>query len=193
MTLYEGLVRVDFLITFCLLGIAPLALLFVSFPLPSVRTRLLVYWRAAALLIITFYLWMGETGMGFATGITARALIPLALWRGDAFRVLRDQPPPSPQGLRTTLFYYWRTATVVYSLVALTYMLPLLSCVGTESGALCQPWYELSQPIGIWLHSDIEPVWLARYGWVALGVYAAYLLSTAVRLQRDLMKRRAQQ
>jgi hypothetical protein len=37
----------------------------------------------------------------------------------------------------------------------------------------------------------VERIWLARYGWVALGVYAAYLLATAVRLQRDLLERRA--
>ncbi len=192
MTLYEGLVRLDFLVTLGLLGIAPLVLLLLSIAQPPVRTRLLVYWRAAALLIITIYLWIGEAGMGFVTGITARALIPLALWRGDAFQVLRDQPVPVSRGLRASLFRYWRAATIFYSVVALMYMLPLLSCVENEGGALCQPWYNLSQPVAVWLHPNVEPIWLARYGWVALGVYAAYLLSTAVRLQRDLMKRRTQ-
>lgn len=192
MTLYEGLVHFDFLVTLILLGITPLLLLLLSIRQPPVRNRLLVYWRGAALLLITIYLWIGETGMGFATGITARALIPLALWRGDAFLVLRDRPVPTSRGLRTSLFRYWRTATIVYSGVALLYMLPLLSCVGNEGGAVCQPWYNLSQPVGEWLHPNVEPLWLARYGWVALGVYAAYLLSTAVRLQRDLLKRRSE-
>lgn len=163
MSLYEGLVRVDFLVTLGLLGIVPLILLLLSFSLPPVRNRLLVYWRVAALLVITLYLWIGETGMGFVTGVTARALIPLGLWRGDAFRVLRNRPVPSRRGLRATMFRYWRRATIVYSLVAFLYMLPLLSCVGNEAGALCQPWYELSQPVGEWLHPNIDPVWLARY------------------------------
>lgn len=193
MSLYEGLVRLDFLVTLVLLGIVPLALLLVSISHAPVRNRLLVYWRAAALLIITVYLWIGETGMGFVTGITGRALIPLALWRGDAFRVLRGQPVPTSQGVRATLFRYWRSATITYSIVALLYMLPLLSCVGNASGTLCQPWFDLSQPVAEWLHPTVEPLWLARYGWVALGVYAAYLLSTAVRLQRDLMERRARE
>lgn len=192
MTLYEGLVRLDFLVTLLLLGIVPLGLLLVSLFLPPIRSRLLVYWRAALLLVITIYLWIGETGMGFATGVAARALIPLALWRGDAFHVLRDQPVPSIQDARAFIFRYWRTATIAYSVVGLVYMLPLLSCVRNEDGAMCQPWYDLPQPVAEWLHPNIEPLWLARYGWVALGIYAAYLLSTAVRLQRDLLERRAQ-
>lgn len=189
--MYEILVRVDFLVLVGLLGIVPLGLLLVSISLPPVRNRLLVYLRVAALLVISIYLWIGEAGMGFVTGVTARALIPLALWRGDAFHVLRGQPIPTTQDLRTTIFRYWRAATIAYCVVGLLYMLPLLSCVGSGGGAMCQLWYELPQPAVEWLHPNIEPVWLGRYGWVALGVYAAYLLATAVRLQRDLIERGA--
>src|SRR6056297_3942414 len=95
MNLYDTLVYVDFLLAVVLLVMVPLCLLAVSVTLPSVRKRLLVYWRTSALLGITVYLWIGETRMGFATGFAARALIPLALWRGDALTVLRDQPIPT--------------------------------------------------------------------------------------------------
>jgi hypothetical protein len=191
MSLYETLVYVDFLLAVVLLVVIPLVLLGASATLPSVRDRLLVYWRASALLGITVYLWIGEAAMGFATGFAARALIPLALWRGDALMVLRDQPVPPPSGWRAIGFRYWRAAVIPYNLVGLVYMLPLLSCVGSDAKPVCQAWYGPPQQYAAWLHPTAEPIWLARYGWVALGVYAAYLLSTAVRLQRDRIERRA--
>ena len=191
MSLYETLVYADFLIAVGLLVVAPLFLLVVSATLPPVRSRLLVYWRASALLGVTVYLWIGETPMGFITGYAARALIPLALWRGDALRVLRDRPVPRASGWRTTFFRYWRAAAIPYSLAGLAYMLPLLGCAWSDAAAVCQAWYAPPQQYAAWLHPTVEPIWLARYGWVALGVYAAYLLSTAVRLQRDRLQRRA--
>lgn len=191
MSLYETLVYADFVIAVGLLVVLPLGLLLVSVLLPPVRNRLLVYWRASALLGITVYLWIGEMTMGFATGYAARALIPLALWRGDALMVLRGQAIPPLRDWRASLFRYWREAAIAYNLVGLLYMLPLLPCVVTGSGDLCRIWYGPPQQYADWLHPNIERIWLARYGWVALGVYAAYLLSTAVRLQRDLMERRS--
>lgn len=190
MSLYETLVYADFLIAVGLLVVAPLFLLVVSATLPPVRARLLVYWRASALLGVTVYLWIGETPMGFMTGYAARALIPLALWRGDALRVLRDRPVPTASDWRNTLFRYWRAAAIPYSLAGLAYMLPLLGCAWSDAAAVCQAWYAPPQQYAAWLHPTVEPLWLARYGWVALGVYAAYLLSTAVRLRRDRMERR---
>ena len=190
MSPYETLVYADFLLAVGLLVVAPLFLLMVSATLPPVRSRLLVYWRASALLGVTVYLWIGETPMGFITGYAARALIPLALWRGDALRVLRDRPVPRASGWRTTFFRYWRAAAIPYSLAGLAYMLPLLGCAWSDAAAVCQAWYAPPQQYAAWLHPTVEPLWLARYGWVALGVYAAYLLSTAVRLQRDRMERR---
>jgi hypothetical protein len=191
MSLYETLVYADFLIAVGLLVVVPLGLLAASATHPPVRDRLLVYWRASALLGITVYLWIGETPMGFATGLASRALIPLALWRGDAFRVLRGQPVPTESGWRAAAFRYWRAAAIPYNLVGLAYMLPLLPCVWADGADVCQAWYAPPQQYAAWLHPTVEPIWLARYGWVALGVYAAYLLSTAVRLQRDLMERRS--
>jgi hypothetical protein len=191
MSLYETLVYADFVIAVGLLVVVPLALLLASATHPPVRSRLLVYWRASALLGVTVYLWIGETPMGFATGFAARALIPLALWRGDAFTVLRDQPVPDEPGWRVAAFRYWRAAAIPYTLIGLAYMLPVLPCAWGDAAPVCQAWYAPPQQYADWLHPTVERIWLARYGWVALGVYAAYLLSTAVRLQRDLVERRA--
>jgi len=190
MSLYETFVYADFVLAVGLLVVVPLFLLFASANLPSVRNRLLVYWRASALLGITVYLWIGEDPMGFATGFAARALIPLALWRGDALMVLRGRSLPSVDDWRATLYRYWREPAIAYNVIGLVYMLPLLPCVMGGAGPRCQLWYGPPQQYAEWLHSSVEPIWLARYGWVALGVYAAYLLATAVRLQRDLMERR---
>lgn len=191
MSLYETLIYADFLIAVGLLVAVPLVLLVASINLPAVRNRLLVYWRTSALLGITVYLWIGEAAMGFATGFASRAIIPLALWRGDAFLVLRDRAVPSSSGWRATAFRYWRAAAIPYSLAGLVYMLPVLPCFWNDVPALCQAWYAPPQEYATWLHPNVESIWLARYGWVALGIYSAYLLSTAVRLQRDLMERRA--
>lgn len=191
MSLYELLVHADFVLAVGLLVALPLGLLLTSVTFPPVRDRLLVYWRASALLGITVYLWIGEQPMGFATGFAARALIPLALWRGDALMVLRGNPVPTRRDWRAHVFRYWREAAIGYNLVGLAYMLPLLPCVVGGAGALCETWFGPPQVYADWLHPTVERIWLARYGWVALGVYAAYLLSTAVRLQRDLFERRA--
>ncbi|PSQ97832.1 MAG: DUF3177 domain-containing protein [Bacteroidetes bacterium SW_9_63_38] len=189
MSLYETLVYADFVIAVGLLVAVPLLLLVVSATLPPVRDRLLVYWRASALLGVTVYLWSGETPMGFATGFASRALIPLALWRGDAFKILRDQPIPTTPGWRADAFRYWRAIAIPYCVFGLVYMLPILPCFWSDVTPMCQAWYRPPQRYAAWFHPDVDSIWLARYGWVGLGVYAAYLLSTAMRLQRDLIER----
>lgn len=187
---YETLVYADFILAVGLLVVMPLFLLLTSVNQPPVRDRLLVYWRASALLGITVYLWIGEEPMGFATGYASRALIPLALWRGDALMVLRGRSLPPPSDWRTSLYQYWREVAIAYNVMGLVYMLPLLPCVMQGADPSCALWYGPPQQYAEWLHPTVEPIWLARYGWVALGIYAAYLLSTAVRLQRDLLERR---
>src|SRR6056297_1923829 len=101
MRLYETLVYADFVIAVALLVVVPLVLLGISVNHSPVRDRLLVYWRASALLGITVYLWIGEQTMGFATGFAAQALIPLALWRGDALMVLRGRSLPTEADWRS--------------------------------------------------------------------------------------------
>lgn len=188
--MYTTLVYADFWVAVGLLVMVPLFLLGASVRQPAVRQRLLVYWRTSALLGITVYLLIGSMSMGFATGFAARALIPLALWRGDAFTVLRDQALPPPTSWQAVVYRYWHTAAVAYNVVGLAYMLPLLGCIGADEGVLCQAWYAPPQQYAAWLHPTADPIWLGRYGWIALGVYAAYLLASAVRLQRHLRAQR---
>jgi len=189
-SMYTTLVYADFLGAVGLLVVTPLLLLGASVFLPAVRHRLLVYWRTSSLLGITVYLLAGSMSMGFATGFAARALIPLALWRGDAVTVLRDQALPPPSSWQAVVYRHWHTAAVAYNVVGLVYMLPLLGCIGADAGALCQAWYAPPQQYAAWLHPGVDPTWLGRYGWVALGLYAAYLLASAVRLRRHLRAQR---
>lgn len=189
MTFYETLVRVDFVLAVGLLVAVPLVLLGTSVTVPAVRDRLLVYWRASALLGITVYLLAARDPMGFATGWMARAVIPLALVRGDALFVLRGRTLPDTGTWRDGVFRLWRDAAIAYNVVGLAYMLPLVPCALDATGATCTAWFAPPQVFTDALHPDVDRVWLGRYAWVALGVYAAYLLSTAVRLRRDLLER----
>ena len=189
MGFYSALIHADFVLAVGGLVVIPLVLLLASIRRPAVRDRLLVYWRASAVLGITVYLWAGHDPMGFATGWTARALIPLALWRGDALMVLRGRTFPHGSYWQARLYRFWWQGAVAYNLIGLVYMLPLLGCVFDDGSGFCTAWYGPPQVFTDMLHPTIEPIWLARYGWVALGVYAAYLLSTAVRLRHDLITR----
>jgi hypothetical protein len=175
------------------LVVAPLLLLLVGLGTPSVRRRMLVYWRTSALLGITVYLWIDQIQTGFLTGFLARALIPLALWRGDVLFQMRDQPLPSDAGLLGRWYRRWRAAAIAYCLAGLVYMLPVLPCAfGADAAAICQAWYAPPQQYAAWVHPDVSPLWLGRYGWVALGVYAAYLLASGTYFTRTSLERSRQ-
>lgn len=180
LTVYETLVRADFLVAVALLVVAPLILLVGAARTPPVRDRLLVYWRASALLGITVYLWAGSVQVGFVTGYLARAIIPLALWRGDALHPLGQRLYPDASDRLARAYRWWCRAAIAYNVMGLIYMLPLLSCaVGSDASAMCGAWYEPPQILTGTLHPDVSPLWLGRYGWLGLGAYAAYLLATA--------------
>ena len=184
-SLYRTLVHADFTIAVLLLVVFPLFLLAASVRTPSVRTRMLVYWRASALLGITVYLWIGQVEMGFLTGWLARAIIPLALWRGDALCVLRGRKI-LPDSWIEQAYLDWRKIAIGYSVAGLVYMLPLLACgVGAGGTEMCQAWYEPPLKYAALLHPTIEPVWLGRYARIGLGIYAAYLVASAYRLRRN--------
>lgn len=78
------LIRLDFVFATALLVVAPLLLLAASLRRPAVRRRLLAYWRASSLLMITVYLMIDGRPVAFVAGNAALVLIPLALHRGDA-------------------------------------------------------------------------------------------------------------
>ncbi|PEN13619.1 hypothetical protein CRI94_09945 [Longibacter salinarum] len=184
MSLYRTLIHADFVIAVILLVLIPLGLLGASWRTPSVRDRMLVYWRASALLGITVYLWIGEVQLGFVTGWLARAIIPLALWRGDALTILRGRTL-LPETRIEEAYRDWQRIAMGYSIAGLIYMLPLLLCAfGSDASEMCRAWYVPPKTFASWLHPNIEPIWLGRYGRVALGVYAAYLIASAYRLRR---------
>jgi hypothetical protein len=183
-SLYRTLIHADFVVAVILLVIIPLGLLVASWRTPSVRERMLVYWRASALLGVTVYLWIGEVQLGFVTGWLARAIIPLALWRGDALTILRGRTL-LPENRLEDAYQDWRRIAMAYSLLGVLYMLPLLTCAfGSDAAEMCQAWYAPPQTFAAWVHPDIEPIWLGRYARVALGVYAAYLIASAYRLRQ---------
>ncbi|WP_022835213.1 DUF3177 family protein [Salisaeta longa] len=185
MTLYELLIRVDFVLAVGLLVIAPLILLGLSLRQRGLRGRMLVYWRASALLGITVYFWADAEPIGFATGYLARLLIPLALWRGDVFFAIRMHGPLTGDTARVRSFKAWQYVAIVYNLMGLVYMLPLWQCVVGEDGLrLCQAWYGPAQQYAAWVHPTLDSMWLARYAWFALGLYALYLLASGLRFQR---------
>ena len=183
MSFYRTLIHADFVIAVLLLVLIPLGLLVASWRTPSVRDRMLVYWRASALLGVTVYLWIGEVQLGFVTGWLARAIIPLALWRGDALTVLRGRTL-LPQSRLEEAYQDWSRIAMVYSLLGIVYMLPLFACAfGSDTAEMCQAWYIPPQTYAAWVHPTIEPIWLGRYARVALGLYAAYLIASAYRLR----------
>lgn len=184
MSLYRTLVHADFAVAVILLVVIPLVLLGASVRTPSIRRRMLVYWRASALLGITVYLWIGQVQLGFVTGWLARAIIPLALWRGDALTVLRGESLTDTSALAQA-YRDWRRIAMGYSLLGILYMLPLLTCsFGEATSEMCQAWYIPPATYAAFFHPDVEPVWLGRYARGALGIYAAYLIASAYRLRQ---------
>lgn len=180
MPLYDTLIRADFLLAVGLLVLVPLALLLASLRQPALRSQLLAYWRASALLGITVYLWIGEARIGFATGYAARALLPVALWWGDALVIPRGRP--STTSWQARAFRRWRLVATVYSLAGLVYMLPLLPCLWGGSEPLCRAWYLPPQEYAQLLHPYTPWSQLATYGRAALWIYLGYAAASAYRL-----------
>ena len=184
MSFYRTLVHADFAVAVILLVLIPLGLLGASVRTRPVRRRMLVYWRASALLGVTVYLWIGQVQLGFVTGWLARAIIPLALWRGDAVTILRGESLDGTSRLEQA-YQDWRRIAMAYCLLGVVYMLPLLACsFGSDASEMCQAWYVPPTTYASIFHPNIEPVWLGRYARVALGIYAAYLVASAYRLRQ---------
>jgi hypothetical protein len=179
MPLYDTLVRADFLVAVGLLVVAPLILLGISLPHPEIRDRLLAYWRASALLGITVYVWIDEAALGFVTGYAARAILPVALWWGDALTKTLGRSHPSGDGWPAALFRGWRLVATAYSAAGLVYMLPLLPCAGADASALCQAWYLPPQEYARLAHPYTAWSVLGTYGRAALAVYVGYAAASA--------------
>lgn len=164
--------------------IVPLLLLLASVGVPEVRKRMLAYWRAAALLGITVYLWIAEMTMGFLTSIAARGIIPLVLWRGDIGATWRN-PLPEPTTWQARVYRLWWYFVVVYSAAGALSMMPLVTCALTgDAAASCQAWYGPPQAYATLFHPEANWWMLGRYAWVALSVYSLYLMATMYRLRQ---------
>ena len=161
--------------------IMPLLLLLGSLRVPEVRMRMLAYWRAAALLGVTVYLWIAEIPMGFITSMAAWVIIPLVLWRGDVGATWKTARP-SRDSWQARVYRLWWYFVVVYSVARLLSLLPLLSCALTEDAAAwCQAWYGPPQAYASLFHPNADWWLLGRWAWVALSVYSIYLMATMYR------------
>ena len=189
MSLYETLIRLDFLVAVGLLVLGPLVLLVLSLRRPWMRRRLLAYWRASALLGITVYLWIDAWAVGFLTGYAARLFIPVVLWWGDALSTRGSHSPPTQDDWVDMLFRNWRLIATVYSAAGLIYMAPLLSCVWSAPTALCSPWYRPPQEYARLVHPYTPWAQLGLYGRVALLAYAGYAVASAYALWSRPLRR----
>ncbi len=173
----------EFAFATVMLIVVPLVMLLASWNQPPVRKRLLAYWRAAALLGITVYLWIAEMTMGFATSFVARAVVPLVLWRGDIGAVWK-RPLPQATTRLARLYRVWWYFAVIYSVAGLLSMIPLLPCAfGSDAAPACQAWYGPPQAYAELLHPHADWHQLGLWAWVALSIYTVYLMATAYRLR----------
>lgn len=192
LTLYGALIRADFLFAVALMVVAPLVLLAASAHVPPVRTRLLVYWRTASLFLITTLLWAAEVDLGFFAGYAARALVPLALWRGDALAPLRGRPLPDDLGRLGRAYRQWQRFTVAYNVLGLVYMAPLLYCAFvSDASTMCTAWYAPPQELVYGVLPELERGTLLRISGLGVGVYSVYLLASSVILRLDKQRRQA--
>ncbi|MGM0705443.1 MAG: DUF3177 family protein [Bacteroidota bacterium] len=179
---------VEFAFATVTLIIFPLALLVASVRVPAVRMRMLAYWRAAALLGITVYLWIAEMTMGFMTSVAARVIVPLVLWRGDMGATWQD-PLPAPTSWQARVYRMWWYFVVVYSVTGAVSMLPMVSCAITgDTPVSCQAWYGPPQTYAALFHKHADWWMLGRWAWVALSAYSLYLMATMYRLRRRKSK-----
>ncbi|PEN06048.1 hypothetical protein CRI93_11250 [Longimonas halophila] len=180
---------VEFAFATVTLIIFPLALLVASVRVPAVRMRMLAYWRAAALLGITVYLWIAEMTMGFMTSVAARVIVPLVLWRGDIGATWKH-PLPEPTSWQARVYRVWWYFVVVYSVAGAVSMIPMVGCAITgDAPASCQAWYGPPQAYASLFHEGADWWMLGRWAWVALSAYSLYLMATMYRLRQRTSER----
>ncbi len=183
------LIRLDFVLATALLVVAPLLLLAASLRRPAVRRRLLAYWRASSLLMITVYLMIDGRPVAFVAGNAALVLIPLALYRGDALAVAGRYA--LGEGAVGTWFRRWRTVATGFCGASLLLTLPALQCVAEGNGpsALCATWLQPPQELHRALHPSLDPSTLGTAAMGALLLYGAYLGASGIRVVSAAPKR----
>lgn len=184
MALHPFLIRVDFVLAVALLVVAPLVLLVVAWGRPAVRDRLLAYWRASSLLMITVYLMVDGRAVAFIAGNAALLLIPLALYRGDALS--GTSSPSRDDGPVGEWFRRWRTGAAVFCGASLLLTGPALRCAWAlgEATSGCAAWLEPPRELHRVLHPSLDPAVLGDAAVAGLVVYGAYLAASAIRIAR---------
>jgi len=178
------LIRVDFILATLLLVVAPLGLLGASVRRPRIRGRLLAYWRASSLLMITVYLMIDGRPVAYVAGNAALVCIPLALWSGDA---LFDAAGRVPESHGTAKWFrWWRGAATIFCGASLLLTLPALRCVWAPGTVACQNWGAPPRELHAALPPSLDPAMLGDAAVGALGVYGVYLAASMARVARRM-------
>ncbi|MGK7952867.1 MAG: DUF3177 family protein [Xenococcaceae cyanobacterium] len=141
---------------------------------------LIIYWRVASLLMISLYLMIPGWGIGYATSITARILIPISLW----FWVdINEEIIDTPKSLLKLTLTSWRWATTIYCIIGAIATIPFLACIfnsTTLATPFCQAWLEIPQIYQQIIHpaevgKPDNSGFLGFLGMVGLTFYLIYL------------------
>nr|WP_272505361.1 DUF3177 family protein [Salinibacter ruber] len=175
------LIRLDFVLATALLVAAPLGLLLASVRRPAVRGRLLAYWRASSLLMVTVYLMVDGRPGAFVAGNTALVAIPLALHAGDVLFV----PGPASLGEEpvATWFRRWRAGATAFCGASLLLTVPALRCAweGAEN-PVCAAWLAPPRELHRALHASVDPTTLGDAAVIGGLIYGAYLVASVIRV-----------
>jgi hypothetical protein len=173
---FRPLIWMDYKIAILFAVLAPFVLLiWALFKRSDAITRLLIiYWRAASLLLITVYLMIPAWRIAFVTGFLARLLIVISLWFWVDLNEEIDDRPPDLLKLALTA---WRWAMTVYCGIGAIVMIPFLSCTVAANVAetpFCRVWLEAPWLYKAWLHNGSSPGVLGFFGAAGLCFYIVY-------------------
>ncbi len=173
----RSLVWTDYRVALLFAVFIPLTLLIWSWvkKSESVSALLIIYWRAASLLMITVYLMMASWPIAFVTSVLAKLIIPFSLWFwADLNEEIREQPKRS----LNLGFNAWRWAMTAYCFVSGVIQLLFVRCgfsIGLFNTESCQAWLEPSLGLKSYIHSDSPGGFLGFMGACGLAIYALYL------------------
>ncbi len=175
------LIHLDFVFATALLVVAPLGLLLASVRRPLVRGRLLAYWRASSLLMVTVYLMIDGSPGAFVAGNTALVAIPLALYAGDVLFV--PGPTSMGEGPVATWFQRWRAGATAFCVASLLLTLPALRCAWDGArNPVCATWLAPPRKLHRALHPSVDPATLGDAATIGLLIYGAYLVASVIRV-----------
>jgi len=172
------LTRLDFVLAVALLVAAPLGLLVAAWGQPAVRSRLLAYWRASSLLMITVYLMIDGRPVAFVAGNASLLVIPLVLYYGDILSgATHRSPDAGPVG---DWFRRWRAVAAVFCGASLLLTGPALRCAWTlgEGAPGCAAWLRPPRELHQALHPSLDPTMLGDIATAGLFVHGAYLIAS---------------